>query len=261
MTDVGAPGVLGRRDDTDALRTFTRSWTASPEIDQLANDWVQALGELEEVARSRVADVGTYSYRYVELGAVLAAVRPILAKHGLAIFQIPTIDQGDVVITTTVMHTSAQFLVAAPLRLPAGNNAQQAGSAITYGRRYSLMAVLGLGTEDDDGVGAGTRSAPTLSEDNQNRFIKAATDAGVSVAETVIAATNGRTDDPAHVYVSEVQALRDALRRASEGTQPVSQSGEGESSTAAAPETGEVSASPASDTAASPDQLRDTPDE
>jgi hypothetical protein len=44
-----------------------------------------------------------------------------------------------------------------PLRLPAGKTAQATGSALSYGKRYSLMAALGLATEDDDGAAASPR--------------------------------------------------------------------------------------------------------
>lgn len=72
-----------------------------------------------------------------------------------------------------------------------------------------------MATEDNDGQTAAARVPATLSVENVNRFLTAATDAGVVVAEVVSAATQGRTDDPAEVFVNEVQALREALRAAS----------------------------------------------
>jgi hypothetical protein len=83
--------------------------------------------------------------------------RPILAKHGLALTQSIGADQDDVVIFTTVLHESGQYVTAQPLRLPAGKTAQQVGSAASYGKRYALMAFLGLATEDDDGAQASPR--------------------------------------------------------------------------------------------------------
>jgi len=186
-------------------------------LDQIAEAYVAALGELQDVPRDRTADVGSYSYRYADLGAVLGEARPVLAKHSLALFQVPYVDDHDVVVETTVMHTSGQWIRFKELRLPAGQTAQSTGSAITYGRRYSAQGALGLATEDNDGQTAATRGLPsTLSEENVNRFLTAATDAGVVVSEVVSAATQGRTEDPTQVFVSEVQALREALRAASQ---------------------------------------------
>jgi ERF superfamily protein len=122
--------------------------------------WVAALGELQEVPRKQTANAGTYSYKYAELGDVLSHVRPVLTRHGLAVWQIPEVDQAEVVVTTIVTHTSGDERSFPPLRLPAGPTAQAIGSAITYARRYDLMSILGLATDDDDGATAGTRPDP-----------------------------------------------------------------------------------------------------
>jgi hypothetical protein len=186
-------------------------WQSSPSYLEVAAAYVAALGELDDVTRTRTADTGSYSYRYADLGAVLGAARSVLAGHGLALFQVVAVDGREVEVATTIMHTSAQWLTFAPMRLPAGTTAQAAGSAMTYARRYSALAVLGLATDDDDGATAAPRHTgpPTMNPANVARFYAAATD--VDAAAVVLAATGGRTDDPAHVYVTEVDALRHAL--------------------------------------------------
>ena len=193
------------------------AWSTSPELDQLAPALVAALGELDDIARTRTADAGTYRYQYAELADVLAHVRGPLAAHGLAVSQGPQVLDGVVEVTTRVWHISGQWLEAAPLRLPAGNTAQSTGSAITYARRYALMAVLGLAAEDDDGASAAERAEPVqplLRPDNVERFREAAADANLTAEETadiVLDATGGRTADPAQVYSTERDALRQAL--------------------------------------------------
>lgn len=194
-------------------------WSSVGDVTELCAAWVGALGELEDVARGREAVVetkagGSYRYRYADLGDVLSQARAVLARHGLAVFQVAEA-AADVTVTTTVMHTSGAWLTFAPFRLPAGNTAQSTGSAITYARRYCLMSILGLATDDDDGAAAGTRDADrTMSPDNVARFVQAAADAALTdaqVAEVVQTATGGRTTDPAAVYATEVAALRAAL--------------------------------------------------
>lgn len=93
-----------------------------------------------------------FNYKYAPLDVVLANVRPILAKHGLAILQEPTLDQtGYVGVRTTLLHTSGETYVAPVLLLPPqANSAQGIGSAITYGRRYAISSLLGIASEDDD---------------------------------------------------------------------------------------------------------------
>lgn len=109
-----------------------------------------------EVANPKNTAVNEYAngHRYAPLGEILSTVRPILAKHGLAVVQDAKIDGNTVVITTTLFHESGQFLESEPLVLPAagkgGVTAQTIGAAITYGRRYQLSAILGISSEDDD---------------------------------------------------------------------------------------------------------------
>lgn len=118
---------------------------------------VAALGELTNVVRDEAANIPGkdgrqgYSYRYADLGGLLSGVRPILAKHGLAITQGVTNDGRQVAVTTTILHVSGESMVTDPLTLPGAGTPQAVGSAITYARRYQLMAVLGLASDDDDG--------------------------------------------------------------------------------------------------------------
>ena len=263
VVDVGAPDPV-RGDGPGAP---TPSWTVHGDLTEFAPAWVAALGELKEVTRSRTVDVGSYSYSYSELGDVLSLVRGVLASHDLALFQVAEVVDGDVAVSTTVMHTSGVYLVFAPFHLPAGNTAQNVGSSCTYARRYSLLSILGLGTEDDDGKNAGTRTprpGTTLSQENVDRFIAAAHDNLLTAEEiglVVFDATKGRTIDPANVYVSEVAALREALHRHSD--EGVSQSdGAGEQASPAPAESGGGKAAPHT-ADPSPDQptLEDTPDE
>jgi len=129
----------------------------SDSIDALAKSLVKALGEMQDVTKTQTANAGQFAYTYATLGDALQMARPILAKHGLALTQSIGADEDDVVIFTTVLHESGQYVTAQPLRLAAGKTAQQVGSACTYGRRYAVMAFLGLATEDDDGAQASPR--------------------------------------------------------------------------------------------------------
>lgn len=141
------------------------SWQSSQSIEALSAALVEALGEMTEVRKGKQAKIetkggGSYGYRYADLGDTLQTVRPVLARHGLAVLQHTHTDSGDsVLISTTILHRSGEWLRFDPLALPAGRTAQETGSAITYGRRYTLLAALGLATEDDDGASAAPRGA------------------------------------------------------------------------------------------------------
>jgi len=130
----------------------------SPTITNLCAAFVAAQGNLANIVKDQTANAGQYAYKYADLGTVLAAVRPLLAGHGLAITQTAETDDDDVLVWTTLLHTSGEFITARPIRLPAGKTVQQTGSAVTYGRRYALLALLSIGTEDDDGATAAPRN-------------------------------------------------------------------------------------------------------
>lgn len=117
--------------------------------------WVAAWAELPEVLKTKKAKIdlksgGKYEYTYADLGDTLNTVRPILAKHGLAVSQSVTGDRITVAVETVVTHKAGWSERFGPTVLEATGDARATGSAITYARRYGLSAALGLATEDDD---------------------------------------------------------------------------------------------------------------
>jgi len=97
---------------------------------------------------------GSYSYAYTDLAGVLGAVRPVLAAHGFAVVQ-PVASAGvEVVVWTELVHRSGERFPSPALSMRQPDGAQALGSLLTYLRRYSLLAALGLATEDDDGKAA-----------------------------------------------------------------------------------------------------------
>jgi hypothetical protein len=145
-------------------------WQSSESISELSKAFVTALGEMSDIRKGREAKVPTkagssYTYKYADLADTIQSVRPTLAKHGLAVVQNVSTNNPDfVLISTTILHTSGEWMTFEPLALPAGRTAQETGSAISYGRRYHLLASLGLAAEDDDGASASARRAPQRKE-------------------------------------------------------------------------------------------------
>lgn len=139
----------------------------SDSVAKVAAALVGAQGELENVAKD--AENPHFRNRYASLPAILDAVRPVLAKHGLAVIQFPTnTDDGRVGVETTILHASGEYLTHDFAVRLTKDDAQGAGSALTYCRRYSLAAVLAIGQDDDDGNAAAEpqrapakRAAPT----------------------------------------------------------------------------------------------------
>jgi hypothetical protein len=102
-----------------------------------------------------------FKSRYADLAEVLNTVRPVFAKHGIAIIQSTGFSDGLVSVTTALVHKEGGYVTSVASCTPAKVDAQGVGAATTYLRRYSLAAATGVAQEDDDGQSAAhSRSAP-----------------------------------------------------------------------------------------------------
>ncbi len=142
----------------------------SESIKNLAIALTKFQGEIKNPANSKVVGAGSFSYKYAPLDEVLNLVRPMLSKYGLSIVQAPVMADGMVGVTTTLLHESGEWIEFEPILLKMDKqSAQGAGSAITYARRYSISAVLGISSEDDDDANSiepSTRNQPTSNKGN-----------------------------------------------------------------------------------------------
>lgn len=113
--------------------------------------------------------------KYASLNAHLALVKPIFAKHGLAVIQFPIGNHESVGIITTIIHNEGgRIEQEAYIPCPQGMDGQKAGSVFSYLRRYALAAVAGIATEDDDANVASIPSAPKqtyTASSNAGKFI------------------------------------------------------------------------------------------
>ena len=95
-----------------------------------------------------------YGYKYASLDSILSAIRPLLAKNGLCVWQgLQYSENGEEFIHTVIAHESGQIIESRLKLRVAKPDSQALGAAITYGRRYLLCAMLNLmADEDTDGV-------------------------------------------------------------------------------------------------------------
>ena len=123
----------------------------SKDISKLAGALAKAQGQMGGVAKGKVNPF--YKSKYADISNCLEACLPALSKNGLAISQGNRFcNVTGYYITTTLLHESGQWLKS-EIRIPLTNkkDAQEIGSACTYGRRYGLTAMVGLAQLDDDG--------------------------------------------------------------------------------------------------------------
>ncbi len=105
-----------------------------------------------------------FKSRYADLAVVVEAVIPALNESGIAVIQSPSFDGDLVSVTTVLLHESGSSVTGTLSMRPTKMDPQGVGSAITYARRYALLAMAGAAPEDDDGHAAsqpGNDRAPT----------------------------------------------------------------------------------------------------
>jgi len=99
-----------------------------------------------------------FKSKYVDLAGAIDSVREALSANGLAIVQ--STEAGEkLVLHTTLLHSSGEWIGGTYPIVAVKPDPQGIGSAVTYARRYSLMALLGIAAEDDDGESAHGREA------------------------------------------------------------------------------------------------------
>jgi hypothetical protein len=126
--------------------------TTSEQINEIAGALAKAQGEIQNVVKD--AKNPHFKSDYATLDAVTDAVRPVFAKHGLAVMQMPSYEDGSVSVETLITHTSGQWIRGTSIAPIQKADPQGVGSATTYLRRYSLAAIAAIAQTDDDGYAA-----------------------------------------------------------------------------------------------------------
>lgn len=89
-----------------------------------------------------------FKSKYASLDSILPVVIPMLTKHGLTFTQIPT---GENELKTIIIHPESGETIQGQFSMkPSKEDPQGRGAAITYARRFALVSMLGLNTEEDD---------------------------------------------------------------------------------------------------------------
>lgn len=140
----------------------------SPEIDKLVEALALAQPSIKAPNKERTARIegkANYSYSYADLADVIACYREPLAKHGIVLAQTIRPNDGHLILLTTVMHQSGQW-IGSEFPIKTYDRPQETGSAITYARRYCASAILGIAAEtDDDGAAAQSAKQEPVSAD------------------------------------------------------------------------------------------------
>jgi hypothetical protein len=131
----------------------------------LSSAMALAFAEIEGASKDKINP--HFKSKYADLGSVVDAIKPALAKHGLWFRQANHPSEGGVCVETVIHHASGESVSCGQLFVPANKlDAQGFGSALTYARRYGLMTAFGVPAEDDDGNAAvrATQARPSTGE-------------------------------------------------------------------------------------------------
>lgn len=114
----------------------------------------KALAEFRKEVKQPLKDANNpfFKSKYVPLENVVEAIDDVAPKHGLSFTQWPVSDgNGNVGVSTMLLHSSGQYIEYDPVYMKPDKQTPQAiGSAITYSKRYSLSAVFGITSDEDD---------------------------------------------------------------------------------------------------------------
>lgn len=142
-----------------------------------------------------------YDFKYADLSACMAAAAPLLSKNGLAVTQLIT----DRKLITLLAHKSGQWFKS-EIGIGNASKYQELGSAITYLKRYSYCAILGIvGDDDDDG---------NMADGNDIIVVKKATQPAAQPAAQPQQATipeNEDTDLQTAIYDAHMALNKEAL--------------------------------------------------
>jgi len=156
-------------------------------LDKIAPAFIAAKKAFGPVLKAKTNPA--FKSKYANLEACLDAVDDACLAAGIALYQETFEDSTGVTVETVFLHESGQSLRCGKLHVPASKQDPQGyGSALTYARRYSLLAACGIAAEDDDGNAASAPQAPAKRADTSPKAIAQRISAGIKSGDAAGAA-------------------------------------------------------------------------
>jgi hypothetical protein len=156
----------------DAAKTIRRK--KEMQMSEAINDLAGALCKAQSAIKGAVKNTENafLKTKYADLSSVIDAIRQPFADNGLSYVQSCDGTLDSVIVQTTILHSSGQWMTCGELSMPVLKpDAQSRMSALTYCRRGSLSAATGVAPEDDDGAGAGTDSSTGMPDVNRKAMV------------------------------------------------------------------------------------------
>ena len=128
----------------------------SETVSELAKALSNFQGKITAVKKDAINPF--YKSKYATLDTIWESIRKPLSENGLSVAQTMGLTpDGKSILETTLYHTSGEWISGTQLVNPVKDDPQSLGSAISYARRYSLSAILGIVTDEDDDANIATK--------------------------------------------------------------------------------------------------------
>ena len=141
--------------DNEVVEEKVMQNNTSEEIGELVKALAKVQGSIKSARRDSTNPF--FKSKYADLTSVWDSCRKELSQNGLVVIQTTKSNNERVVVLTTLAHESGQFIQGEISLRPVKNDPQGYGSALTYARRYSLAAMVGIATGEDDDAEDATR--------------------------------------------------------------------------------------------------------
>lgn len=122
-------------------------------------EFMKKIAKVSQKMQPLKRDTSAFKYKYADLKQIQETLNPVLKEEGLLWFApIRNMDGRDRVVSIIIDTETGDYLESG-MTLPEGLKPQDAGSAVTYYRRYTILSLLNMETEDDDGAKASSSYA------------------------------------------------------------------------------------------------------
>jgi ERF superfamily len=121
----------------------------SEQINEISKALSKVQGALKHASKD--SNNPFFKSKYADLAEVWNTCRSLLAENNLAITQLLEVIEGKPALITILSHESGQWMKSTAMLPISKPGSQEIGSCITYFRRYSLAALVGVYQDDDDG--------------------------------------------------------------------------------------------------------------
>lgn len=172
----------------------------SKEINELVKALLKVQKEIKPAIKS--AENPHFKSKYADLASVVEVSRKLLTSNGLVVTQHPSVMEGNLYLITRLTHESGQWFSSLYPVNPTKPDPQAMGSALTYARRYSYSALVGIVTDDDDGNAASEKpDSPFKTATARKDFCKNV------IASIMEAETNAAIDDIMKLNNAKIKAM------------------------------------------------------